>query len=77
VKSGTAGAAESDQDPGALAQAQSDSRVDSDMPRQDDTKRQAGKERKGDATLLGQKQFVSFRPPSGTLGSAKDSARNS
>jgi hypothetical protein len=38
------------------------------MPRQDDTNRQAGKERKGDATLLGQKQFVSFKTAERYLG---------
>jgi hypothetical protein len=68
AESGTPGATEGRQDPGALAQAPSDSRVDSDMPRQDDTKRQAGKERKGDATLLGQKQFVSFKTAERYLG---------
>jgi hypothetical protein len=68
AESGTPGATEAHQDPGALAQALSDSRVDSDMPRQDDTKRQAGKDRKGDATLLGQKQFVSFKTAERYLG---------
>ena len=54
-------ATDGNQDPGVLAQEPSDSHVDSDVPKQGDTKQRVGKVRKGDATLLGQKQWVSFR----------------
>jgi hypothetical protein len=68
AESGTPRAAEGHQDRYALAQEPSDSRVDSEVPRQDDTKQRAGKARKGDATLLGQKQFVSFKTAEQYLG---------
>jgi hypothetical protein len=68
VESGTSRAAESDQDPGALVQEPSDLRVNSDPPEQEDTKPRSAKARKGDATLLGQKQFVSFKTAEQYLG---------
>jgi hypothetical protein len=61
-------ATDGNQDPGVLAQEPSDSRVDSDVPKQGDTKQRVGKARKGDATLLGQKQFVSFKTAEQYLG---------
>jgi hypothetical protein len=57
------------QDPGVLVQEPSDLRADSDLPRQGDTKRRTRKAtRKGDATLLGEKQFVSFKTAEEYLG---------
>jgi hypothetical protein len=68
AESGTPTATEDHQDPGALVREPSDSRVDSDVPKQGDTKQRVGKARKGDATLLGQKQFVSFKTAEQYLG---------
>jgi hypothetical protein len=51
-----------------LVQESSDLRVDSDVPKQEDTKQRAGKARKGDATLLGPKRLVNFRTAEQYLG---------
>ena len=67
-ESETPRATDGNQDPGVFAQEPSDSRVDSDVPKQGDTKPRVGKARKGDATLLGQKQFVSFKTAEQYLG---------
>jgi hypothetical protein len=61
-------AAEGHENPGALVQESSDLRVDSDVPKQEDTKQRAGKARKGDATLLGPKRLVNFRTAEQYLG---------
>jgi hypothetical protein len=68
TESETPSATEDHQDPGALGQEPSDSLVDSDLPKQGHTKQRMGKARKGDATLLGQKQFVSFKTAEQYLG---------
>jgi hypothetical protein len=68
AESETPRATEDHQDPGALEQEPSDLRADSDVPKQGDTNERMGKPRKGDATLLGQKQFVSFKTAEQYLG---------
>ena len=61
-------ATDANQNPGVLAQKSAESRVDPVVPRQDDTQRQAGKARKGDAALLGEKRLVSFGTAEQYLG---------
>jgi hypothetical protein len=61
-------ATDGNHDPGVLAQKSAESRVDPVVPRQDDTQRQAGKARKGDAALLGEKRLVSFGTAEQYLG---------
>jgi hypothetical protein len=56
------------QDRGALAQEPSDSRANSDVPKQEGSKQRTGKARKGDATLLGEKRLVSFGTAEQYLG---------
>jgi hypothetical protein len=66
----TSGTAKSDSSP-QPAQPESEtemSRPSMAVPKQEDTKHRTGKERKGDATLLGQKRLVSFGTAQQYLG---------
>jgi hypothetical protein len=56
------------QDSGTPAQEASDSGIEPNVPRQHDANRQAGKSRKGDAALLGEKRLVSFGTAEQYLG---------